>query len=191
MLTANKRQRKPATPSAPRQPFPVVRDGSLWQQRPASRPAPFPCPLCSSPASVPLAARLGRQLARAGHLLEGDARVVGAAEPVEAPVAAGLERGREVLAVGLGVHAAIPVTPAVGRRAILLCARIVDADAAARDLSSQGLRNRERGAGARETGATEGLTARSKWLAPRSPPVLVACTTNFLPWTGPLVKVSS
>jgi hypothetical protein len=34
-------------------------------------------------------------------------------------------------------------------------------------------------------------TAISKWLLPRSPPVFDACTTIFLPATGPLVKVSS
>lgn len=35
------------------------------------------------------------------------------------------------------------------------------------------------------------LTAMSKWLLPRSPPVLVACTIIFLPATGPLVNVNS
>ena len=31
---------------------------------------------------------------------------------------------------------------------------------------------------------------KSKWLSPRSPPVLVTCTTIFLPLTGPDVKVN-
>ena len=40
-------------------------------------------------------------------------RVMARHLPVEAPVAAGLERRGEVVAVALGVDAAVPVAPAV------------------------------------------------------------------------------
>ncbi len=41
-------------------------------------------------------------------------------EPVEAPVAASLERRREAVAVALGVDATVPVAPAVGGSTVLL-----------------------------------------------------------------------
>jgi hypothetical protein len=70
------------------------------------------------------AARLLRDGLGAGHLLERDVGVVGALEPVEAPVAAGLEVGGEAVAVAARVDAAVPVAPAVGGRAELLAAGV-------------------------------------------------------------------
>lgn len=59
------------------------------------------------------ATALGRDSSRAGDLLEVDRRVVRSTEPVEAPVAAGLEGLREVVAIGPRVDAAVSVAPAV------------------------------------------------------------------------------
>lgn len=56
---------------------------------------------------VARAARLGRDLARARHLLKGDAGVVGALEPVEPELAAGHEARRHRVAVGPGADAAV------------------------------------------------------------------------------------
>lgn len=69
--------------------------------------------------AVASAAGLGRDGRRAGDLLEVDVRVVGALEPVEAPVAPGLERLGEVVAVGARTDAAVAVAPAVGRSSVL------------------------------------------------------------------------
>ena len=70
------------------------------------------------------AAGLCREGGRAGNLLERDARVVGAPEPVEAPVAARLERGRKLVAVGARRDTAVALAPAVGRRAVLVRAGV-------------------------------------------------------------------
>ena len=66
------------------------------------------------------AVALGRDGGRAGHLPEGDGRVVGALEPVEAPVAARLERRREAVALAARSDSAVPLAPAVARRAVLV-----------------------------------------------------------------------
>jgi len=60
----------------------------------------------------PLAAGFGCQLGRARHGLERDGRVVGPLEPVEAPLAAGLESRREGVAVRPAVDTSVPITPA-------------------------------------------------------------------------------
>jgi len=64
----------------------------------------------------------------AGHLLEGDVWIVGALEPVKAPVAAGFEVVGEAVAIAARVDAAVPVAPTVGRGAELVAAGIEDAD---------------------------------------------------------------
>lgn len=92
----------------------------------------FPHPLDLPSAHLtPLAPRLLDQLGGAADLLERDGRVVGAAEPVEAPLAAGLEGVGEAVAVGARVDAAVAVAPAVGGGAPLVGAAVEDADAAA------------------------------------------------------------
>lgn len=80
---------------------------------------------------VPLAARLLHELGRAGHLLEVHGRVVGAAEPVEAPEAAGLEGLGEALALVAGGDAAILLAPALRGGSPLAGAAVEEADAAA------------------------------------------------------------
>lgn len=60
---------------------------------------------------------------RARHLLEAHRRVIRALEPVEAPVAARLELLREAVAGTAGSNTAVPLAPAVGRRAELVRAR--------------------------------------------------------------------
>lgn len=81
-----------------------------------------------------LAAALGDDGGGARDLLELDAGVVGAAEPVEAPVAALLERGREPVARLPRADPAVPLPPPVRRRPVLVRARVVDADSAAGNL---------------------------------------------------------
>ena len=83
------------------------------------------------------ATALGRDGSRAGDLLESHGRVVGAAEPVEAPVAARLQRLREAVAVGPRMDAAVPVAPAVRGRAVLVGAGVELAYAATGDLLSE------------------------------------------------------
>lgn len=74
---------------------------------------------CAARVSIPLtlvralAAGLGRDLGRAGDLLEGDRRVVRASEPVKAPVAPVLELVREAGALGFAADAAVLLAPSV------------------------------------------------------------------------------
>jgi len=76
-------------------------------------------------------ARLGRKLRGASDLSEVNIRVVGALEPVEAPVAAGLEGGGEAVARRLGGDTAVLLAPAGGGSAKLAGAGVEDANAAA------------------------------------------------------------
>jgi len=69
---------------------------------------------------VPGAAALGRDGSGARNLAEVDTRVVCPAEPVVAPVAAGLERRREAIAGGARSDAAVSLAPAVAWGAVLV-----------------------------------------------------------------------
>ena len=109
--------------STPRQLTPFLHSRPLRARLP-SRRAGLPSRRLVDDVVVANAAALGRDRRRAGDLPERDARVVRAAEPVEAPVAAVLERGREAVAVGPAVDAAVPVAPAVARRSVLVGAGI-------------------------------------------------------------------
>lgn len=57
---------------------------------------------------------------RARHLLEANRRIIRALEPVEPPVAPGLELLREAVAGTARSNPSIPLAPAVGRRAELV-----------------------------------------------------------------------
>lgn len=57
---------------------------------------------------------------RASHLPERDARVVGALEPIESPVATSLESRGEIRAGRFGRDTAVTLTPAVGRGTVLV-----------------------------------------------------------------------
>lgn len=70
----------------------------------------------------------------ARDLLEGDARVIRAAEPVEAPVAPFFQGLGEAVAGLARRNAAVPLAPPVRRRAVLVCAGVEDAYAATGDL---------------------------------------------------------
>lgn len=70
------------------------------------------------------------------HLPEVDGRVVGAAEPVEPPVAAGLQRLGEAVALLAVADASVLRSPAVRGRSPLVGAAVEDADAAAGNLKT-------------------------------------------------------
>lgn len=62
------------------------------------------------------------------NLLEGELRIVGVLEPVEAPLAAGLERGRKGVALAAGADTAVL---GAGETAKLPFATVKQADASA------------------------------------------------------------
>jgi hypothetical protein len=80
------------------------------------------------------AARLIGDSQRTRDALEGDTRVVGPLEPVEAPVAAGFEGFGEGVAAAARGDAAVLRTPPGRGGAVLLGAAVEDAEAAARHL---------------------------------------------------------
>lgn len=79
----------------------------------------------------PPAARAGNELGRALDLLEGEVRVVGVLEPIEAPVASGLETGRERGAFAPGADATVLST---GQTAELPGATVKETDTTARNV---------------------------------------------------------
>jgi len=89
--------------------------------------------------AIPLATRLSHNLGRALDLLERDGRIVGTAEPVEAPVTTGLEVLGETVALAAAADAAVPLAPSVGRGTVLVGARVEHADTATGHLWKEGL----------------------------------------------------
>lgn len=77
---------------------------------------------------------LGDDSRWAGDLLECDAWVVGTAEPVEAPIAARLQRLGERIARAARGHPAVLLAPALGGRPVLVRAGIKETYATTWDL---------------------------------------------------------
>jgi hypothetical protein len=140
-------------------------------------------PYLSRRLSISNAFTLIRQSLGTSNLLEAHIRVVRILKPVEPPVAPSLEfLGEAVASRALG-DAAVLLAPALRGRTPLACASVEDADAATWKIVSKVIDIGGEGLG------LPGI-AISKWLFPRSPPVLVVCTIIFLPLTGPEVNVN-
>lgn len=94
-------------------------------------PAYLTRPHSSRGFPIPNASTLIRDSLRAGNLLERNIRIIRTAKPIESPVAASLQLLREGIALGFRRNTTVLRSPAVGWRAPLVGAGVVQADAAA------------------------------------------------------------